>query len=62
MPDDDAADWVEEGEARLFRQDAEWEEAARRRVGVLLRGLNAFDRWRELIPWVEVVRWKLARR
>lgn len=49
-------------EAELFRQDAAWEDEARRRVDLLLSRPTLFDRWRELVPWREVVKWKLARR
>ena len=64
MDDDDPPEpWQEaRDEAELFRREAAWEEAARRRVEVLLRGLTLFDRWRQLVPWREVVKWKLARR
>lgn len=63
--DDNPPDWVEEGEAALFRRDAEREAAWGRftamRVDMLLGALNYKDRHAVLIPWTEIRRWRLRR-
>lgn len=53
-------------EAWLYRRDAEaewrWAKFTAQRVDMLLGALSHADRHRLLVPWWEVVRWRLRRK